>query len=197
MSINNFINFSDHERNFIIENFNYEYSELMLKRFNDEFHIELLNKFENNKIKISTISEESRETLLKFLNKAIKNIELYSENSDTCSALYMKIKRKNRKWYQFWLNKTDEEIAKAVKMDKSFFSGSDFGYIKQELLYNLKKELNEHRSVILMNKELSYDSSIKLTLSAGRFKQFLHFLNRDSRIESKVQELYNQFYGIK
>lgn len=160
-----------------ISHFDLELSKLYLK--NMQRHISVTLE-KNDSITIGIFNEEGKEYILELLRLALVALQAKHKSRLYEKVDYLLHRSDTRKWYQFWRRTTFEQALKDARLDSSWISGSDLGYMDEVFYSHSLTELKKFKEHVEMSTLLEYDNSVKYTLKQLRFQEFLHFLNPNS-----------------
>lgn len=164
--------------NAIVRNFSIDRSAQVLMDLNYIAHIDLIKTSkDNHDINVITTDSSSAKYILSLVNLAITNLELYKKNERKAYFNYLVKKRQNRKFYQFWLNKSDDKLMKKVIHEFSWMGSqsdkSEYRHFINQRLINAKESLE-----LYIN--LENPSPLTISFTKRHFALFLHFCTDES-----------------
>lgn len=165
-------------KNAIVRNFNINRSAQVLMELNQIAHIDLIKASKDkHNINVIATNEKSGKRLLALVNLAIEHLELYKKNERKEYFNYLAKKRKNRKFYQFWLNVSDDKLMKKVIHEFSWMGNksdiSEYHNFINQRLINAKESLE-----LFIN--LESPSPLIISFTKRHFALFLHFCTEES-----------------
>lgn len=175
--MSHFLEIPDTNRYGHISNFNLKLSKLYLS--NMQKHVSVTITPDGN-ITLGIFTDDGKHYMIELLQLALIALKRKHKNRIYEKVDYLLERSNTRKWYQFWKYTTYDKALSAVKLDASFFSGSDSGYLDEMHYFNMCEAFTEFKDHVEMTLLLEYDSSVKYTLRQRRFREFLHFLNPNS-----------------
>lgn len=165
-------------KNAIVRNFSIDRSAQVLMDLNYIAHIDLIKTSKDDHgVNVIATDSSSAKYVLSLVDLAIANLELYKKNERKEYFDYLAKKRKNRKFYQFWLNQSDDKLMKKVIHEFSWMgSQSD----KSEYRYFINQRLIDAKESLELFINLENPSPLIISFTKRHFALFLHFCTEQS-----------------
>lgn len=175
--MSHFLQIVDTNRYGHISNFDLNSSKVCLADMQKHISVTLVP---NGNILLGIFTDNGKYYMLELLRLILIALEAKHKNRIYEKVDYLLERSNSRKWYQFWRHTTYSNALSDAKLDASWISGSDSGYMDEVHYFNMRETFTKFKDHIEMSLLLEYDSSIKYTLKQRRFQEFLHFLNPNS-----------------
>lgn len=175
--MSHFLQISNMRRYGHISNFDLNLSKLYLANMQKHISVTLTP---DGKIQLGIFTDDGKQYMIELLRLALISLESKHKNRIYEKVDYLLERSNTRKWYQFWRYTTYNKALSDAKLDASWISGSDSGYMDEIHYFNMREAFIEFKDHIEMTLLLEYDSSIEYILTQKRFQEFLHFLNPNS-----------------